>query len=209
MAVGLIVPVYKNFEGLTKLIHSVDTEVHPFIIPNWERNIGVSKGWNDGLRRAIAMECPFALISNDDIVLAPHTIRKLMEGMIFNDYDLLTAINTRDYAVAEGYGNAPDFSCFMVRPKEFTDKFGWFDENFTPAYFEDNDMHYRIRLQDGKAGCRLDAAMYHAGSVTQNWEGFQVVTPPMFERNRSYYAKKWGGWPGAESFTVPFNGEKK
>lgn len=204
MGIALIVPVYKNFEGFTRLVHSVDTEVLPIVIPNWEENIGVSRGWNEGLRRAIAMDCDFALVCNDDVVLEPKTIQKLLEAMVFNKYDLITPVSgpAEDY----GYRPEPDFACFMVRPAQFVDQFGWFDENFSPAYFEDNDMTYRLTLQDAKMGCRTDTGMYHAGSVTQNWGGQQVVTSHMFEANRAYYVSKWGGVPGSEIFLEPFGG---
>ena len=47
---------------------------------------------------------------------------------------------------------------------------------------------------------------FHKGSVTQNWEGNQVVTSPMFEKNREYYRLKWGGLPGEETLTSPYTG---
>lgn len=207
--IGLIVPVYKNFEGFTELMKSVDVAVQPFVIPNWKYNHGVSVGWNIGLEQSIYYSCDYALVCNDDIILDPDTIRKLQYALAWEDYDLITAVNTRDVDVTDskGYADAPDFACFMVKPQEFLDAYGSFDEEFTPAYFEDNDMHYRLKLAGAKVGCRTDAGMFHKGSVTQNWNGQQVVTGDMFERNRSYYARKWGGTPGNEQYTTPFNGE--
>jgi GT2 family glycosyltransferase len=204
MAVGLVVPVLVNFEGFTMLMHSVDEPVQPFVIPNWDKNIGVSGGWNDGIRRAIDAGCDHALVCNDDITLFPGTIAKLRESV--QEYDMVTAINTRDGGQTDEpqFPEGPDFSCFMIKPAEFVEKFGWFDEEFFPAYFEDNDMHYRIRVAGGVAVCRTDAKMHHAGSVTQNWGGSPKVTSRMFEDNRAYYASKWGGVPGNEKYTTPF-----
>jgi GT2 family glycosyltransferase len=204
--ISFIVPVMKNFRGLSELIQSVDEEIYPIIIPNWVENVGVSKGWNDGLSKAIDMGSEYAVISNDDVLLNPGTIHKMVMGL--NDFDLVSATNTRDDESYEGYDEHPDFSCFAVKPKEFISKFGWFDENFSPAYFEDNDMARRMIISGGTYRRDLSATMFHRGSVTQNMDG-PVVTSPMFERNREYYTRKWGGWPGSEVFTSPFNDSSK
>lgn len=205
--VGLVVPVYKNFPGFAALMASVDRCVVPYIIKNWEDNVGVSGGWNEGLRRAIDDDCDAVVIPNDDIIFEPGTINKMLAGL--TSFDLVTAFNTRD----ENYSHldephfidSPDFACFAVKPKEFVDGVGWFDEGFRPAYFEDNDMHYRMQLVGMEAKKRTDAPMFHAGSVTQNWDGQPVVDGEMFEMNRAYYGMKWGGWPGEEKFKTPFN----
>lgn len=210
--IALIVPVYKNFEGFTRLMASVDTEVTPVIIPNYEENKGVSAGWNAGIQRAQEAGCDLSLICNDDVVLEPGTINKLRQYMY--SADLVSAVNLRDRIVqpSGGLEDHPDFSCFMGWTEDYLPDgwFGQFDENFTPAYFEDNDMAYRIKLnKKGRAVCALDAGMYHAGSVTQNWGGQQVVTGPMFLKNQQYYVNKWGGTPGNEIFLTPFGDDSK
>lgn len=208
MAIGLIVPVFKNFPGFADLIESIDVPVHPIIIPNWRGNIGVSKGWNAGIQKAIDLGLSEALIVGDDVIFRPGTLQKMIES--FWMCDLITATNERDGEVAteESYVDAPDYSCFMIRPKEFVRRAGWFDENFSPAYFEDNDMAYRLKLEGMKQLRRLDATMLHKGSVTQNWEGAPYVSGSMFEKNRYYYKAKWGGGPGEETFTNPFDDDR-
>lgn len=205
VSVGLGVPVYKNFEGFTKLMASVDLPVRTFIHNNWDENHGVSVGWNECIQRAIHANIDFLLISNDDVVFEPGAISTLLREFTMS-YDLVTMTNTRNGDPGEGSIEAADFSCFMIRPEQFVEKFGWFDEKFSPAYFEDNDMAYRMRLLGGTYRQILHARMYHAGSVTQNWNGQPVVTGEMFETNRSYYAVKWGGLPGAEQYRLPYNG---
>jgi GT2 family glycosyltransferase len=204
--VGLVVPVLHNFKGLAELLKSVDAQVQPIIIPNWNHNLGVSAGWNVGIEQSIYYACDVTIVANDDIVFDPNTIRKLRDGIRYDGFDLVTAVNTRDGAptAKREYGENPDFACFAIEPEGFTEKFGSFDENFSPAYFEDNDMHYRLKVAGAKVGDRRDAGMFHAGSVTQNWGGWQVVSGEMFESNRRYYAKKWGGTPGEETYTSPY-----
>lgn len=208
--IGLVVPVYKNFPGFAEMMHSVDYLVLPIIIDNWAENLGVSRAWNYGIESAGINGMDYALVCNDDIFFDMGTIHKLVEAMENHpEFDMVTGRNRRDYEISEeeGYKNEPDFACFMIRPG-FLDEFGEFDEEFSPAYFEDNDMHYRIKIAGGRAVCRTDASFYHYGSVTQNWDGQQVVNAAMFEKNRDYYIEKWGGQPGVERFDQPFGGQK-
>lgn len=206
--IGLVVPVYKNFEGFADLMRTVDTPVVPIVIDNWRSNLGVSKSWNEGIRQAIGLGCDLTLICNDDILFYEGTIAKLRSAVWNCGFDLVTPVNVRDQALTNNLAmnEHPDFSCFMIQPESFTGKFGWFDENFTPAYFEDNDMAYRIKLAGGTYAARTDAGHFHQGSVTQNWGGQQVVTSTMFEANRQYYVRKWGGGPHNELYTIPFGG---
>lgn len=204
--VALIVPVLVNFEGLTRLMASVDREVVPIVIPNYENNIGVSGGWNQGLERAYKANCHKAIVSNDDIVFEPGSIQTLLDSL-GPGIDLMSMVNTRDYPErGSGSVHDVDYSCFAVRPYDFLDKFGRFDEHFKPAYFEDNDMYYRIEVAGGMQRKNLNARMFHSGSVTQNWGGKPFVDSIQFEKNRAYYNTKWGGWPGNEKYTAPFNG---
>jgi GT2 family glycosyltransferase len=95
----------------------------------------------------------------------------------------------------------------MVHPKQFIKKVGYFDEHFYPAYFEDNDMAYRMQRAGLSDFRRTDAVMFHKGSVTQFWNGEEegrVVSHEAFRRNERYYQAKWGGGPGQEKFSVPY-----
>lgn len=201
--VGLIVPVMKNFTGFATLMASVDYPVRPYIIDNWTENHGVPKGWNMGIDRAIANDEDVVIISNDDVTFWPGTIAKLVREMW--TADLASVVSTDTGKTGFMAADFPDFACFAIKPREFIDKFGYFDEHFSPAYFEDNDMTYRVKLAGGVQGLILDARVDHAGSVTQNMDG-PVVTSPMFEANRAYYAGKWGGVPGQETYEAPFRG---
>jgi GT2 family glycosyltransferase len=157
------------------------------------------------LQIAIAKRCSMALVCNDDIILNPGTIADLVDS--FRDgLDLVTPRNIRDHALTynRDYTPEPDFACFMVQPRQFINKFGWFDEGFSPAYFEDNDMAYRIKLAGGRYGARTDVGFYHKGSITQFWNGGRVASHQAFEANQAYYHEKWGGFPGKETYTTEF-----
>jgi glycosyltransferase involved in cell wall biosynthesis len=207
MVIGLIVPVLNNFKGFAEMMHSVDVDIHPIIFDNWTDNHGVSIAWNAGLEKAIDLGLETVAFVNDDVVFPPGTLDKLIESSV--DCDLVSGVNHDDAESGLYYDGFPDYSCFLVKPQEFVEKFGWFDENFSPAYFEDNDMHYRIKVAGGKSALRLDARFHHVGSVTQYAVAGGVVNSEMFEMNRTYYVQKWGGQPREERFLTPFNDPSK
>lgn len=201
--IALIVPVLYNFRGLAKLMASVDRPVLPVVINNWDVNSGVSWAWNEGIRRAIA--CEHAVICNDDIVLEPGTLDALIDAL--SDDAVLTSItNSRDCDPWEGTREGADYSCFAIKVKPFILEMGLFDENFVPAYFEDNDMDIRLRLA-GRRSVQVGAARaHHEGSVTQGFhQNAPVVTGPMFLENQTYFVQKWGGTPGETTFSTPYN----
>lgn len=203
--VALIVPVMTNFRGFTRLMASVDEAVRPFVINNWDTNHGVAKAWNVGIRDAIEQEADVAIICNDDVIFHPGTIARLVEASLDMDLVSVVASDTGQTGILEA--DFPDFCCFAIDPASFVDKFGWFDEHFYPAYFEDNDMAYRIKLAGGRQGLCLDAQVHHEGSATQYMDRENpVVDSPAFEKNRDYYIGKWGGRPHEETYDAPFRG---
>lgn len=202
--VGLVVPVMKNFKGFTRLMASVDHPITPYVINNWDYNSGVAKGWNAGIQWAMGEEV--LIICNDDVIFHPRTIYKLTRLMYSReDIDLCSVVATDTGKQDFHQADFPDFACYAIRPESFVNKFGYFDEHFYPAYFEDNDMAYRIKVGGGIQGLCLDARIEHEGSVTQHWEGGKVVTDSMFEANRAYYKAKWGGEPHEEKYLTPHN----
>lgn len=224
MKIGIVVPVLNNFRGALEALESVVTshDWEPVILPQWRRNKPLSAAWNSGIAKAFEeRNCDFALIINDDILFTPSTIDNLIAEFnnLPDEVVLLSACNNRgtidseyggpqgvsnfpDSGVTGDFAEHPDFSCFLVK-KGFLDRVGKFDENFIPAYFEDNDMHRRINLLGCKAGCTASSPYYHFASQTEKTQEFHQ----MFESNRNYYIRKWGGIPGQETFTTPFNSE--
>lgn len=217
---GIVVPVMKNFKGLAVFLESVGNVEHRLYIGNnWVTNYGVSHQWNKGIKAAIEDGCDRILVSNDDIVLGKDAIRNMSARLDDEDVVVATGYDYRDSVSAEDVkdlfiksndeDDCPEFCCFMIRP-DTIDKIGWFDENFRPAYFEDNDYHYRVKLSGYKSLRLYNSPIVHIGSVTQNMDGRDTVcVPEQFRQNRLYYELKWGGWPGSERFTTPFNKEAK
>lgn len=193
MKIALIVPVLSNFEGFTKLMASVDMPVYPIIIDNYNDNMGVGPAWNAGLVHAAELQIDNAIVVNDDVVFEPGVMRKMCQNL--RDYDLVSPQNVT--GVCHPYGL--NFWCYAVHPAKFLNRFGTFDENFAPAYYEDDDMAYRMKLLGGKI-LTLPDKIYHAvrGSDTGD-------TADLYEKNQRYYVEKWGGMPNEEVYTFPYN----
>lgn len=73
---------------------------------------------------------------------------------------------------------------------------------------EDNDYTWRARL----AGMRFadpEVSIHHEGSATLKClsAAGQRRFGQRFEEILAYYSRKWGGRPGQEKFTEPFNGD--
>lgn len=128
------------------------------------------------------------VLCNDDVVVAPGGI------------DLLRSH-------PEPLVLAQDFSCFLHRP-EATAAIGYYDETFSPAYFEDNDYAHRARIAGVPIGRAEGVTLPTEGSSTRAamTEIQRKALDQDFEKNKRYYFAKWGGFPGQEQFTVPFDG---
>jgi GT2 family glycosyltransferase len=100
------------------------------------------------------------------------------------------------------WGTGPDFSCFATSMKMW-ELIGPPDLNFDPCYFEDNDIHHRLRLSGFEA--LSYAPYYHYGSqtiATDRERKFFIAE--RYGVVEAYYTRKWGGGPGRETFQKPF-----
>jgi GT2 family glycosyltransferase len=210
-------------------VEATKRTVHPnFIYTRNGERWGFQRSVNFGVKTGItAVDAEYFLICNNDILLHSEAIWRLIERFKKGDENIgmvtcmdvrgqcerpesVFDLNTKDFeAVAEA--PHPNFSAFMV------DKLTWefcgeFDELFAPAYFEDNDFHYRMKLANAEAIVYPPALFYHYGSKTQNEaneNGRPLVPGPMFENNRAAFVRKWGGVPGHETYTHPCNDETR
>jgi hypothetical protein len=163
----------------------------------------VAAAWNDGLQWAWRAGLTHLLVLNQDSVCYSDTVAGLMA---FADTaadvacDLWTATNTRDHPDPPPPNTpphpTPDFSCYMVLVEGFVARHGWFDENYFPAYFEDNDIHARVVL-GGRCALRLPTVRYyHEGStVIRNDPDRARAVSLHYGMNERYFIAKWGTRP--------------
>jgi GT2 family glycosyltransferase len=163
------------------------TRERNFVLYKPEQNLGVSGSWNMIMDYADKVNGTHVLILNDDIYLGKsqeeiNTIIRLWKPEF-----ICTELNW----------------CSFILSVEAYKKVGKFDENFFPAYFEDNDYFRRMQL----AGVTIIVNPMLNPVVYRNSMTIQK-TPELnngFEKNRQYYISKWGGQPTQETFGTPFN----
>jgi hypothetical protein len=175
----------------------------------------VAGSWNEGARRAIEEGADYIAAIANDALLKPDGLDRLLEFGELGTADLWSGIsyNDRDGIDPSSVTDGADFTCFMFRP-DTIHRFGWFDTNFKPAYFEDNDYYARVVL--GGGCCRVVHAVqfYHHGSMTIRMDPIAAHhVNHWFGLNQRYFSRKWGvNSPAASSEEViaryyhhPFN----
>lgn len=181
------------------------------IIDNPE-NYGCAKSWNQGVEDAFKNGTDYVFIINNDVLFHKECIVNLVKRLEVNDEAILVSaahVHTVEEISHEltptvVESGSPSFSAFMIG-HQCWELIGKFDEEFKPAYFEDNDYHYRIKLAGKKAISTNAAKYHHFGSKTQNQIAEGICRSQQFENNRSYFTKKWGGEPGKEIYLTPFS----
>lgn len=212
----IIIPVLSNFKGAVELISSIETRLgyKIYIHENYKHEDCVAKSWNAGMAKAKTMGVRYAAIINDDVKLSPFALDKMVTFLRENRrYGVVSPVDVAkngesfaaDYPEIIAPSGVADYSCFVISLAVYRD-IGKFDENFQPAYFEDDDYDYRLKIHNYRSCSLSGVNMHHAGSQTQygNGRGNPVVTPSQFAKNRSYYVEKWGGRPGHETRKLAF-----
>lgn len=156
------------------------------------KNLGVAASWNLLLRHGAS------IISNDDIDFG------------FNTFEKMSA------ALGDGhlFVEVVRWALFGQSPK-VAETIGFYDEGFFPAYYEDNDYEIRLRHAGIPIHHVETSPVKHVG-----WASSRNPNDPAgglrdpaehrswYARNLQYYIRKWGGAPGQETFSLPFNGQK-
>lgn len=193
------------------------------LVINNDQNI-LARAWNQGIRIAFERGATYVLVCNLDIELHPYCIDNLVEFAQENSQNIVWSPAFWNDPVTFNYAQlearpAPDmnWSCFMV-DKRFFQIMGKFDEGFIPAYQEDTDMAYRMKLAN-QTGASTYAALVlsaHRGTLQglfrcSNEElaicsNLAVSIRKSITDNDLRYFKKWGGNKGKETFLLPFNG---
>jgi GT2 family glycosyltransferase len=199
-----------------------DPKRNKFIYQRNEERWCVAKSWNYGMKYAFDNGYDFCLILNNDTILNHKCIDAIVDRFEVAKYNqekiLLISglhklildkpreiIDYVDNSTSVVESECTDYALFMVG-REYYEKIGMFDENFKPAYFEDADSVYRIKIAGYRRIHSPKALFYHYGSRTQNEAlGTKIVPSAQFEINRKYYIRKWGGQQGKEIYKTSFN----
>lgn len=148
-------------------------------------NIGVAASWNNIIKWN--PQARWWFIVNADVSFVPEDLVALESAMRLHEVVYMNGM-----------------SAFGVRASAIQ-KVGWFDENFIPGYFEDNDWDYRARLM-GVHIEHMPASVEHYGSATiRKNSRYAIENNRTFPLNQRYYVDKWGGGVDLEVYTTPFD----
>lgn len=165
------------------------------IIHSPGENLGVAKSWNWFIKNVKDIR----IITNDDVTFYANSIEKLIK-----DYD-------EDYLVyPTGINGLNSFSCFML-PDKIINKVGLFDEEFFPAYYEDNSYHWRMKQKGFDIKQSMGTLVGHFGSATiKSYSRAEKERHDnQFRRNTELYKRMWGGLPGKEIYTEKFDNNEQ
>lgn len=148
-------------------------------------NMGVAHGWN-----TIIKATPDALwwaIFNSDLEFARSDFERLDAAMRESDLVLMGG-----------------FHAFAVH-RRVIKQVGWFDENYHPAYAEDNDFYHRVELSGLKIK-GIPSVKRHVGSATIMLDhDLRARNDVTYPKNVEYHRAKWGGMMHEEVYQTPFN----
>ena len=167
---------------------SIITREEKFAIYRPAENLGVAKSWNMIMDYADKVDATHVLMLNDDIYLGrtEHEIKMVMR-------------NNQNADFINSFQNW----CSYILTVDMWKKVGKFDEEFFPAYFEDNSFDYKMTLANVKKTWTsfLDPIVYR-NSMT-------IAKDPAlnnrFAQNRAMYIDMWGGLPTEEVYKTKFN----
>ena len=164
-----------------------------------EDNLGYSKGNNQGLSIA---EGEYIAFLNNDILLYPNWFEKIekvfqqenvgfisprevnLKIKLYNESNFVNKYKNIYQVEYEKNFNACEFAC-VVTKRNIIDKIGVFDENYSPAFYEDNDLKYRA-IQAGFGVYVLNTVcFYHFGSITSRDFDYNLL------KNKKYYYEKY------------------
>lgn len=199
-------------------INSGISNVCTFAYHRNEEMWGFQKSVNFGVKYFFDKGFDYVLVLNNDIALHPNAIWRLVERFEKGGVSMVTCMDVTlecdknpanlskidDELKAENCPETPHpcFSAFMVN-RECWDVVGEFDEIFAPAYYEDNDYHYRMQLAGLLAITYPPAMFFHWASRTQ----LEALGRPLTDSTNQHaqYVRKWGGDPAKEVFKTAYN----
>lgn len=180
-----------------------------------ERNI-VARAWNNGIKIGLSRGASYVLVINLDMLFHHQFIDNLInfadatpDHILWSGTPWESGQTLQDTPLEVATSPIAHYNCFLVNEKLFR-IVGEFDEQFEPAYLEDVDMAYRIRMAGQTQAATTLARFYHInrgtilGSMLHNDEKYLNDLKVQLDVTHERYRQKWGGLPHDETFTIPY-----
>jgi hypothetical protein len=177
-------------ECINKIQNTNNEFIKEVVVVTNAMNVGFSGSINQIIKQNI--DCNYWCIFSVDWHAKPGELKRLAERLQDPFVGILCDKSQNGYSS-------------MVFKPELLYEVGYLDENFFPAYYEDNDHRYRMKLADMEweyfpleydhivsATIKKDPAIFAKNQMT-------------FQENGRYYIEKWGGLPGQEKYQTPFD----
>ena len=195
MIPAVIIPVLNRFDLLEECISSIDCEVEHLLIVdnsgqysmpsglyngkstvlNMPANLGVAGSWNLGIKSFPF--APYWVIASNDIKYAPGQLQKLA-----NESSPDVLIKT-----------SQAWSSFSIG-SNVVKTVGLFDENYHPAYYEDNDYETRmdrLGLRGSLVSADINVIAYGAATTIQDSQELFNRNIATNESNYQYWQDKF------------------
>ncbi len=188
-----------TFSACEDLADSPNVRLYPYGF-----NRGLSRSWNEGILDAYEAGADVVIVCNDDLAFAPGDLDALADHALANRDRHIVVCAGWDHGAARRVDSL-GYSCFALNPVAL-ETIGCFDENFFPAYCEDQDYDWRARLAGLAVDSCRETSVRHWRDSTVSWNPeLRRQGAVTFPLNTEYYARKWGGVPGDERFSRPFD----
>lgn len=154
----------------------------------------VAGAWNRGIQLAMADGLESFLITAVDVAFSQNTLCELIRfGEMHPDVSVWSSSTEAcDNSINTECVDGCDFSCVMLR-QSTVDMFGWFDKEYKPAYFEDNDYVTRVVVGGGSAKKVVRARHIHEGSLTIKADHEMAHhVAHWYGTNEARFMAKWG-----------------
>lgn len=167
-------------------------------------NLGYSKGNNQGLRM-ISIDAEIIGLLNNDILFTPGWLTRMRDfllseprvGLASPRINLSSRINSANYlrryrGLLGRYNSSfslsitPFFCCVMLRRSTF-EAIGFLDEDFSPAFFEDDDYSFRSLYAGFINGYVNTTFLFHNHCTTS---GSLPNRKALIAKNQSLFFKK-------------------
>ena len=182
----------------------------------------LARAWNKGFSYAHSKGADFVIFSNLGLIIIDDGLDRLIEQardhknkkvLVFSGNRIMGGVIRR---YEEGLAKVivstmwDNFTLFLVR-RNFQRAIGRFDENFSPAYYEDIDIQRRLELS-GNEHIAVEACKYkhEQSSSIRFHEDVEWAHKHLSSINTAQYmVDKWGGFRSDIKFIHPYDDKTK